>query len=315
MNESGYDKLCMTVVIPVYNRQILINRCLDSIFMQTYRPLHVIVVDNASSDATAETVANWAMTHNDPHFSLELLSESRRNASYARQTGLDHTDTEKVMFFDSDDSMRPNEIERIMKAWEENPDADAVAWPLLVHGSKGSRLTHSINGNLLEKHMVHAIFRTQGYAVKTDYIRECGGWEGEFSCWDDLETGVRLLLRSPKVKALSSPLADVYPQVESISGVSFSEKVGRWELALDGIDKAISLSGYKKKDRLHNIVSYRRAILAADYYKEGHPELANPLYKQALSEVSRKKRPLIRFAYHWTKSGLRGAFYIVGKFL
>lgn len=315
MNESGYNKLCMTVVIPVYNRQILINRCLDSIFMQTYRPLHVIVVDNASSDATAENVANWAATHKDPHFSLELLSESRRNASYARQTGLDHTDTEKVMFFDSDDSMRPDEVERVMKAWEENPEVDVVAWPMVVHGSKGSRLTHSINGNLLEKHMVHAIFRTQGYAVKTDYIRKCGGWKGEFSCWDDLETGVRLLLRSPKVKALSLPLADVYPQVESISGVSFSEKVGRWEMALDGIDKSISSSVKNNKDRLHDIVSYRRAILAADYYKEGHPELAEPLYKQALSEVSRKKRPFIRFAYHWTKSGLRGAFYIVGKFL
>ncbi|MDE5871038.1 MAG: hypothetical protein K2H22_03705, partial [Muribaculaceae bacterium] len=96
---------------------------------------------------------------------------------------------------------------------------------------------------------------------------------------------------------------------------SFSSKHGIWEKALDGIDVSIDKSGRSDRVRLHNIVPYRRAILAAHYAKEGRLELAKPLYRQALREIPKEKRPLIRFAYHWTKRGMRGAFSIVGKFL
>ena len=315
MNESENSKECMKVVVPVYNRAHLIRRCLDSIYAQTYRPVSVIVVDNASSDSTSSEVMNWADSHNEDGFKLSLLEENRRGASYARQTGLEHTVTDKVMFFDSDDRMLPGAIRSIMDAWSTEPEADAVAWPLVVHRKDGDQITHSISGCLLERHMVHAIFCTLGYAVRKDVMMACGGWCGKFTCWDDLETGVRLLLRNPRVIALNKPMAEVFPQTESISGVSFSEKVGKWELALDGIDESIVKSGRKDAKRLHNIVSYRRAILAADYFKEEHPELAAPLYSRALSEVPKAKRPLIRFAYHWTRLGMRGAFSIVGKFL
>lgn len=315
MNDTVYYKECMTIVVPVYNRPDLIVRCLESMKSQTYRPLHIIVVDNASTDDTASQVSEWMGSNSESDLILELLSESRRGAAYARDTGLGKVKTEKVMFFDSDDVMRHNAVTEIMDAWKKDPSADAVAWPLMVHAKSGDRLSHAISGNLLERHMVHAIFCTLGYAVKTDVIRACGGWNGKYSCWDDLETGVRILLDSPKVRALKFPIAEVFPQVESISGISFFEKQGKWEEALDGIDESISASSRGDKQRLHNIVSYRRAILAADYYKEGHPELAKPLYEQALSEVPTKKRPLIRFAYHWTKRRLRGAFYIVGKLL
>ena len=315
MNESENSKECMTVVVPVYNRAHLIRRCLDSIYAQTYRPVSVIVVDNASSDSTSDVVEDWTDSHVEDGFSIHLLNEDRRGAAYARQTGLEHTATNKVMFFDSDDRMLPDTIRCIMKAWREYPDADAIAWPLVVHRKDGDRITHSISGCLLERHMVHAIFCTLGYAVKTDVMKACGGWCGMFTCWDDLETGVRLLLKNPMVIALKKPMAEVFPQTESISGVAFSDKAGKWELALDGIDDSISKTGRMDTKRLHNIVSYRRAILAADYFKEGHPELAAPLYSRALSEVSKTKRPLIRFAYHWTRLGMRGAFSIVGKFL
>ncbi len=317
MEKTGCHKECMTIVVPVYNREHLIRRCLDSIFAQSYRPLRVIVVDNDSSDSTYSEVGEWIRLHedNDEGFSIMLLKDCRRGAAHARQTGLEHSDTQRIMFFDSDDVMRPTAVAAIMKAWDKNPGADAVAWPLIVHGKKGDITTHSISGNLLERHLVHAIFCTLGYAVKKSVLLNCGGWDGNFTCWDDLVTGTRLLLGNPRVVALKSPMAEVYPQEESITGVSFSEKVGKWELALDGIDDAISRSGRSDQQRLHNIVTYRRAILAAHYAKEGHPELANPLYQQALKEIPKEKRPLIRFAYHWTRLGMRGAFSIIGSFL
>lgn len=315
MKVSAPDKECMTIVVPVYNRPNLVVRCLESLKAQTYRPLHIIVVDNASTDDTLANVEKWKDSNAGADLTIEVMSESRSGAAYAREAGLKHVMTDKVMFFDSDDEMKPYCVASIMDLWNRYPDLDVVAWPVAVHNGRKIDITHSITGNLLERHLVHSIFRTLGYAIKSDFLRKAGGWRGEFPNWNDLETGSRILLLDPKVKAFRRPLMDIYPQCESITGLSFSSKPGNWEMALDGIDDSISKSGRSDRERLHNIVTYRRAILAAHYAKEGHPELARPLYRQALGEISKEKRPLIRFAYNWTKRGMRGAFSIVGKFL
>lgn len=310
------SKETMTVVVPVFNRPELIRRCLDSIEAQTWRPLHVIVVDNASTDDTVSSVARWKETHGSDGFSLTILSESRKGAAYARQTGLDRVATDKVMFFDSDDSMRPDCVASVMEAWRRDPDADIVAWPVAKHVGNGKVLeSRAVKGNILEMHMVHALFQTLAYAVKTDCLRKAGGWRGEFPNWNDLETGTRLLLGNPSVIALPRPLVDVYPQEESITGTSYSAKNGLWEMSLDGMERSIRRSGRPDMARLLAIVSYRRAILAATYAKEGRMDLASPLYERSLLEVPAGKRPLIRFAYHWTRCRMRGAFSIVGRFL
>lgn len=309
------EKECMTVVVPVYNRRDLIVRCLDSIYAQTYRPLQVIVVDNGSDDGTADNVKEWAVVRCNDSFLLKILSEPKRGAAYARQAGLDHTTTDKVMFFDSDDVMRSGSVETIMSEWNEYPDVDVIAWPLAIHRGNSTKISHSIRGNLLERHLVHAIFCTLGYAVKSAFLRNAGGWDGEYLKWDDLEVGVRLMLGNPKVKGIRSPMADVYPQEESISGVSFSEACGGWEKTLDGIEKTLRESRRDDAQRLLNIVSYRRAILAADYAKEERVDLAGPLYNKALEEVPQSKRIFIKFAYHWTRMKMRGAFSIIGMFL
>lgn len=305
----------MSIVVPVYNRPNLVLRCLESLKTQTYRPLHVIVVDNASTDETYSNVKQWQEKNNSDDFRVEVLSESHKGATYARGTGLRHVKTDKVMFFDSDDEMKPYCVVSIMNLWEKYPEIDMVAWPVATHKGNKIEISHPITGNLLEMHLVHAIFRTLGYAIKTEFLRKAGGWKGDIPTWNDLETGSRIMMLRPKVKAFRRPLMDIFPQSDSITGLSYSSKHGCWEMSLDEIDKTIEKSGREDKDRLHNIITYRRAILAADYAKEGHPELAQPLYEQALMEIPKEKRPLIRFAYHWTKRGLRGAFSIVGKFL
>ena len=305
----------MTIVVPVYNRPSLIVRCLESLKAQTYRPLHVIVVDNASTDDTLSVVERWGEGNAGGDFSFQVLSESLSGAAYARQTGLEHVATDKVMFFDSDDVMRPECVSEAMKAWQSKPEADVVVWPITFQRADGPYDSHSIKGNLIERHLVHAVFRTQGYAVKTSFLRSCGGWRGEYPVWNDFETGARLILKGPIVAVIDRSLVDVYPQAESITGLRFSDKHGKWEKSLDAIDKTIERSGRADRRRLHNIVTYRRAILAAYYTREGRSDLASHLYSQALREITKEKRPLIRFAYHWTRLGMRGAFSIVGKFL
>ena len=68
------NDVSITVVVPVYNREHLVTRALDSIAAQDLRPLSLIVVDNNSTDHSLETVRRWAENHAaDPELDLSLI--------------------------------------------------------------------------------------------------------------------------------------------------------------------------------------------------------------------------------------------------
>ena len=71
----------VSVVVPTFNRAHLINRALQSVVSQTYRPLDLIVVDDGSTDDTCERVRT-----DYPH--ATLLSQSNQGVSAARNRGL-----------------------------------------------------------------------------------------------------------------------------------------------------------------------------------------------------------------------------------
>ena len=103
----------VAVVVPVFNRAHCILATLDSILAQTLRPAQVIVVDNGSTDHSKAVVEAW-MQQQKPHCELLLLSEACRGASAARNRGLQAVTTEWVSFFDSDDLMSPDFLERML---------------------------------------------------------------------------------------------------------------------------------------------------------------------------------------------------------
>ena len=103
----------VAVVVPVFNRAHCILATLDSILAQTLRPAQVIVVDNGSTDQSKAVVEAW-MQQQKPHCELLLLSEACRGASAARNRGLQAVTTEWVSFFDSDDLMSPDFLERML---------------------------------------------------------------------------------------------------------------------------------------------------------------------------------------------------------
>lgn len=315
MKDEEYAQRCMSIVVPVYNREALLERSLDSLYAQTWRPIHVIVVDNASSDLSASKARQWGERHSGEGFSFELLSDSRHGAAYARQTGLEAVKTRHVCFFDSDDAMQPDEVKTSMEIFLSDSSVDIVGWPITFVKESGNQVTHSLEGDVFERHLVHGVLRTEGYAVRTDFLRKAGGWNGEFPVWNDFETGVRLLLNNPVVKAVDSPMSDVYPQAVSITGTDYSSKAGQWERSLNAARKYIENSDHPSKQRLLNIVDYRQAILAAHYRREGRKDLGRPLLKDVLQRSSRRKSMLLRFAYQWTALGMRGAYSIIGKWL
>ncbi len=301
-------KPTLAVVIPVFNRASLVCRTLQSVAAQTVLPEHLIVVDNNSTDESFSTVREWMRKYSGP-MKCTLLSEDKAGACAARNRGLRSVDTELVVFFDSDDTMRPRLVETAKKRFADRPELKIVHWNCVLHGldGKSRKLKHRRNAGIAFQ-IFHAFLRPQGYAVRKDFIDQCGGWDENLPAWNDWELGVRMMLRNPPASGSDEILADIYAQEESITGRSFSARASRLEASLRQSADDIPGSDLPDRDRLLRFIRLRASILSGYYALEGSTKEAGRLLNLvAASESSRWASLIYRTAYLMTSKGLRGA--------
>lgn len=299
-----------SIVIPVYNRDGLIERCLESVKNQTYRPLHLVVVDNNSTDHTFQIAAAWCRENVSDTLRITLLHEPLPGACNARNRGLQAVTGRFLMFFDSDDVMHPELASRAMATFRAWPDTDLVCWKSRDHRHDGSvRTIKWARSNFMVRHLIHAVMYTDAYAVRRSFFGDSGNWDAALDVWNDWELGIRLLLREPRIRVVPEILVEKYEQRVSITGENFHSKSGKWEEALDRARASLMASDHPERDRLVRLADYRRVILAATYAREGHPDLARPLLRKALREFqgSAWQRRVLRACYRYTSLGLRGA--------
>jgi len=303
----------ITVVIPVRDRERLIVRCLDSVKAQTWRPFKVVVVDNGSTDRTRDVVEEWIRLNHTPDLQVSLIDEPSPGAACARNRGLRDVDTEYVLFFDSDDVMNPELIEKAVRGFQYDTKVDVVHWRSRLIHSDGRVENRKFNvSDHWRYHIYHAMFSTQCFAVRTEFFRKVGAWDDSLTGWDDWEVGIRLLLGNPGMIAVDKVLADIYPQKESITGENFHSKAGEWERAIDLAEQDVAESGRSDAGWLIDMINYRRAILAAHYKREKRPDLATPLLEKALNykNLTKRKRWLLKMLYKYTALGGRGAYML-----
>jgi hypothetical protein len=301
----------VTVVIPVYNRQSLICRALDSVYAQARRPARIIVVDNNSSDESVKVVTDWQKQH--PDITLDLFTETTRGAWAARNRGLEIVQTEWVSFFDSDDAMRPNLLECAAAVAD---NADIIYWKAATHDGDRHAVKRFSTRNHLRRHIFNSILGTQQYMVRTEFVRRVGAWQN-LPVWDDWELGVRLLFANPRLQPIPKILVDIYAQDLSITGRSFSAKQGCWERVIDSVDadiekcdiSSLQWKGYMLH-RLHGMTDYVRVVLAAQYAREGNMTAAQQLLKDTLhrSKVAAWRKCLLKLIYNYTRVGGRAAY-------
>ena len=102
----------VSIVIPVYNTEKYISRCLESIINQSYNQLQIIVIDDGSTDGIMDIIKEFEKKDNR----IMVISGENRGVSYARNKGLSYAEGEKIVFFDSDDIMDMYAIEKMYKA-------------------------------------------------------------------------------------------------------------------------------------------------------------------------------------------------------
>ncbi|HWG99994.1 MAG TPA: glycosyltransferase family 2 protein [Pilimelia sp.] len=103
----GMDGATVSVVIPMYNDSPTVDLCISSVLAQTYQPLEVIVVDDASTDDSAEKAARHPVTL--------IRAEANGGPGAARNLGVSHAKGDVIFFIDADLTMHPDAIAQAVR--------------------------------------------------------------------------------------------------------------------------------------------------------------------------------------------------------
>ena len=110
----------VTVLLPVYNNE-KINLCIDSVLNQTFRDFELLIIDNASTDHTADVVRSY----DDERIRL-IVNEKNLGATGSLRKGIDLIKTRYIARIDADDLMLPERLEKQLAYMENNPDYGIV---------------------------------------------------------------------------------------------------------------------------------------------------------------------------------------------
>lgn len=102
-----------SIIIPVYNVEEYIKKCLDSVFAQTEKDFEVIVVNDGTKDNSMDIVKNYE---------VKMINQENKGLSAARNKGVKEAKGEYIIFLDSDDYIEKNLLQEIKKSLKNDPD-------------------------------------------------------------------------------------------------------------------------------------------------------------------------------------------------
>jgi glycosyltransferase involved in cell wall biosynthesis len=104
----------ISCIVPCFNSRRYVSEALDSIFAQTYRPIEVIVVDDGSTDGTADIARRYA--------GVIVVTQPERGPAATRNLGVRHATGSLLAFLDADDLWHPEKLSRQYQCFADDPD-------------------------------------------------------------------------------------------------------------------------------------------------------------------------------------------------
>lgn len=144
LNNKTMPKI--TVIIPIYNVELYIERCLNSVMSQSYNDFECLCIDDCGTDNSIAIVQK--IIEKDSRFRI-ISHEKNRGLSAARNTGIDNAKGEYIVCIDSDDWVDNTLFEFIVNAFEKQ-DVDSVWYNARVILEKNNTFTTLFNPKIFE---------------------------------------------------------------------------------------------------------------------------------------------------------------------
>jgi glucosyl-dolichyl phosphate glucuronosyltransferase len=191
----------VSVVVPTRNRSALLRPALDSLLAQSADGIRyeILVVDNNSTDDTAQTIASYAKAGN-----IHYLFEPRPGPSHARNRGIAESSAPIVAFADDDVRVSESWVSRLKSIFDRHPDVDCVGgrvlpeWPYeppswVTKSHWGPLALADYGPNPFRIDSAHPLcFLTANMAIRRSALASIGGFDPQYLRCQDHELQIRL---------------------------------------------------------------------------------------------------------------------------
>ncbi|NJN81388.1 MAG: glycosyltransferase [Caldilineaceae bacterium] len=196
--ESSQTELCCSIIVPVYNGALVIERCLNALAMQSVSPesYEVIVVNDGSHDLTAERVRAWSQNH--PEFQLQMIEQENAGPAAARNYGASIARGKILVFTDADCRPIPTWLASIQCPFDDDQRVVAVMGAYLSEQSPAAarfaQLEFEERYVLMSSHEKLDLIATYSAAFDRQVFLNAGGFDPTFpeANNEDVEFSYRL---------------------------------------------------------------------------------------------------------------------------
>lgn len=212
----------VSIVMPTHNRVELLKRALKSALAQTHSEVEVIVVNDGSSDGTADylkTITDERVKH------LSLLTP--HGACFARNEGIRSAEGKYITFLDDDDEYLPERVELLIDAYRPR-FAYAASAHFYIH-QNGRKEIINFGRNITIEDMLLRIETGNTILTETHKVRELGGFDESLTSSQDYDLWLRLNLRYGEAAYVQQPLFIMHTEHEKPRITTSKKKFkGHW---------------------------------------------------------------------------------------
>ena len=148
--------ICVSVVVPVYNMESRIRKCLDSLVNQTLKDIEIIVINDGSRDKSIDIIRKYEKKYKN----IKVVDRENKGISYTRNEGINLSTGEYIAFVDSDDYVELDMYEKMYNYMKkEKLDIVVCGWNSVKDDSKNPNYLNTINITSLNNNpkLVHQI--------------------------------------------------------------------------------------------------------------------------------------------------------------
>lgn len=192
--------LNISVVIPLYNKEKQVGRTLESVLAQTFQDFEVVIVDDGSTDGSAEVVK----TFDDPR--IRLIRQANAGVSAARNRGIDAARYDYIALLDADDLWEPEYLETQVNLIKEYSECDVFATNYKFMDVYGNSFPTILNKLKIKRGILDNYFEVATHShppicsisivAKKETFKGIGGFPTNIKSGEDLLTWARLACRN-----------------------------------------------------------------------------------------------------------------------
>lgn len=256
----------ISVIIPLYNKELIIEKCLHSVLSQDYNDFEVVIVNDGSTDKSVEIVKGIDDSR------IRLIEQENGGPSKARNTGVKNAKGDWIVFLDADDEFLPGALGKFNSLIEEHPEVGMFGCSYITNDGKNIVEPYKIkNGYYINCYKVYVCamynYRTGCTIVRRD-IAQKNPFDEKLWRYEDLECYFRMHRNSGMY------LDNTIVFQQNISYCEASN--GRANIEEDFVGHL----DFKGKSFWEKMALYQLFVWERDYYPKQCRRLYSSLYKR-----------------------------------